>query len=47
MNLVGIVYNYESVMYLKQIGVTAILIGSDEFKEYIFKTNVFLLPKEI
>lgn len=41
MNLVWIVYNDESVMNLKKIGTKAILIGSDEFKEYIPKTDVF------
>ena len=41
MNYTWIVYNEESVEKLKSKGINAILIGTDEFKEYIPKTNVF------
>lgn len=40
-NLVWIVYNKDSVDKLKQIGIYAILIGTDEFKEYISTTDIF------
>lgn len=41
MNYTWIVYNISTVELLKAKGINAILIGSDEFKEYIPKTNVF------
>ena len=41
MNYTWIVYNKESVERLKRLGMNAILIGTNEFKNYIPKTNVF------
>lgn len=41
MEYTWIVYNQETVIDLKNKGINAILIGSDEFNEYIPKTNVF------
>ena len=41
MNYTWIVYNQDTVDRLKSKGIKAILIGSDEFKKYIPKTNVF------
>ena len=40
-NYVWIVYNEESVDKLKAKGINAILIGTDEFKDYIKNTDVF------
>lgn len=40
-NYVWIVYNEDSVEKLKAKGINAILIGTDEFKEYIKTTDVF------
>ena len=41
MNYTWIVYNESTVKLLSEKGINAILIGSDEFKKYIPKTNVF------
>lgn len=41
MNYTWIVYNEATVEILKKKGINAILIGTDEFKKYIPKTNVF------
>ena len=41
MNYTWIVYNEATVEILKKNGINAILIGTDEFKKYIPKTNVF------
>ena len=41
MNYTWIVYNKETVQLLKKKNINAILIGTDEFKKYITKTNVF------
>ena len=41
MNYTWIVYNQTTVDRLRSKGIKAILIGSDEFKKYIPKTNVF------
>ena len=41
MNYTWIVYENQNQERLKKIGVNAILIGSEEFKKYISKTNVF------
>lgn len=41
MNYTWIVYNESSVSLLKDKGINAILIGSDEFKNYIPTTDVF------
>ncbi len=41
MNYIWIVYNESSVELLKSNGINAILIGTDEFKKYISKTDVF------
>lgn len=41
MNYTWIVYNELTVKILKEKGINAILIGTDEFRKYIPKTNVF------
>lgn len=41
MNYTFVVYNEESVAILKEEGVKAVLIGSDEFNDYIKTTDVF------
>lgn len=41
MNYTWIVYNKETVQLLKEKNINAILIGTDEFNEYIPKTDVF------
>lgn len=41
MNYTWIVYNELTVELLKENGIKAILIGTEEFKKYIPKTNVF------
>lgn len=41
MNYTWIVYNELTVKILKEKGIKAILIGTDEFRKYIPKTNVF------
>ena len=41
MNYTWIVYNKETVQLLKEKNINAILIGTEEFKKYISKTNVF------
>ena len=41
MNYTWIVYNQSTVDRLKSKGINAILIGTDEFEEYIPKTDVF------
>lgn len=41
MNYTWIVYNESTVNILKKKGINSILIGTDEFKKYIPKTNVF------
>lgn len=41
MNYTWIVYNEDSVHLLKKYNIKSILIGTDEFKSYIPKTNVF------
>ncbi|MGN1268879.1 MAG: CDP-glycerol glycerophosphotransferase family protein [Candidatus Aphodocola sp.] len=41
MNYTWIVYNESTVEILKEKGIKAILIGTDEFKKYVPKTNVF------
>lgn len=40
-NYTWIVYEEKTVELLKQEGIEAILIGTDEFKQYILKTDVF------
>lgn len=40
-NMTWIVYNEESRVFLKNKNINAILIGTDEFKEYIPTTDVF------
>lgn len=41
MNYTWIVYNESTVEILKEKGIKSILIGTDEFKKYVPKTNVF------
>ncbi len=41
MNYTWIVYNEETVRLLRRKSINAILIGTDEFREYISKTNIF------
>ena len=41
MNYTWIVYNEETVTLLKEKGINAILIGTDEFWKYVPKTDVF------
>lgn len=41
MEYTWVVYNEQTVTNLKNNGINAVLIGSDEFKEYIPKTDVF------
>lgn len=41
MNYTWIVYNESTVEILKEKGINSILIGTDEFRKYILKTNVF------
>lgn len=41
MNYTWVVYNESTVKLLQKKGISSVLIGSDEFKEYIPKTNVF------
>ena len=41
MNYTWIVYNQKTVDRLHKLGIKSILIGTDEFKKYIPKTNVF------